>query len=92
MTIDPAAIAATLPTPVDELMWQLESLRAPAHITGGNRLLRAELGDVDETDLCAAIRLRKLAVCEGCATGIGPHSEPDGARVEEFTPGVRTSH
>ncbi|MFI5883409.1 hypothetical protein [Streptomyces sp. NPDC051554] len=86
MTIDHAAIESTLPAPVDELMWQLESLRVPVHITGGNRLLRAELGDVDDSDLAAAVRLRKLAACKACATGKGRHSEPDGARVEEFTP------
>lgn len=90
MTIDHAAIEATLPAPVDELMWQLESLRAPVHITGGNRLLRAELGDVDDSDLAAAVRLRKLAACEACATGEGSHTEPVDARVREFTPGVRT--
>ncbi|MDK1346181.1 hypothetical protein QNO09_23295 [Streptomyces sp. 378] len=90
MTIDHAAIAATLPTSVDELMNELDYLRAPVHITGGNRLLRAELGDVDETYLSAAIRIRKGVLCEACKTGSGRHSEPDGARVQEFTPGVRT--
>ncbi|MDX2676182.1 hypothetical protein [Streptomyces soliscabiei] len=89
MKIDHAAIEATLPTSVDELMWQLESLRAPLHITAGNRQLRAELGDVDDSDLSAAVRIRKQALCQACATGQGRHSEPQGARVGEFTPGVR---
>ncbi len=89
MTIDHAAIAATLPTSVDELMDELDYLRVPVHITGGNRRLRAELGDVDDSDLSAAIRYRKGALCKACATGKGRHSEPDGARLEEFTPGAR---
>lgn len=85
MTVDHAAIESALPTSVDELMWQLESLRVPVHITAGNRLLRAELGDVDDADLSAAVRFRKLAACKACATGKGRHSEPDSTRVEEFT-------
>jgi len=89
MKIDQAAIAATLPTDVDELVWELGHLHAPAHITATNRALRAELGDVDEMDLRAAIGIRKRDVCEACKTGKGRHSEPDGARVREFTPGVR---
>ncbi|MDK1348013.1 hypothetical protein QNO09_32980 [Streptomyces sp. 378] len=88
--IDHTAIESTLPTEVDELMDELGYLRAPVHITGGNRQLRAELGDVDETDLSAAIRIRKGVLCEACKTGSGRHSEPDSARVQEFTPGVRT--
>ncbi|MFI1951982.1 hypothetical protein ACH437_09020 [Streptomyces xinghaiensis] len=90
MKIDHAEIAATLPTEVDELVWELDDLRAPAHITATNRALRAELGDVDEADLRAAIGIRKRDVCEACKTGSGRHSEPDGARVQDFTPGVRT--
>lgn len=90
MTIDHTAIESTLPDPVTELMWELARLDAPVHITAGNRLLRAELGDdVDDSDLAAAVRLRKLAACEACQRGKGRHGEPDGARVAEFTPGAR---
>lgn len=89
MTIDHTAIESTLPGPVDELMWELKTINAPVHITAGNRLLRAELGDVDDAELAAAVRLRKLAECEACQRGRGRHSEPDGARVAEFTPGTR---
>lgn len=89
MTIDQTAIEATLPDSVTELVWELKRLDAPVHITAGNRLLRAELGDVDDAELAAAVRLRKLAECEACQRGRGRHSEPDGARVAEFTPGTR---
>lgn len=90
MTIDHTAIEATLPTSVDELMRELGYRNVPVHITAGNRQLRAELGDVDDSDLSAAVRFRKLSQCEACAGGRGRHSEPDGARVADFTPGVRT--
>ncbi|KUO19665.1 hypothetical protein [Streptomyces dysideae] len=90
MKIDHAAIESTLPTEVDELIDELDYLQAPAHITTGNRLLRAELGDVDDADLHDAVYFRKRMLCGACKTGSGRHSEPDGARVQEFTPGVRT--
>lgn len=90
MIIDRTAIAATLPAEVDELTDELRYLGAPVHITATNRVLRAELGDVDTAELAAAIGIRKRADCEACATGQGRHSEPEGARVQEFTPGVRT--
>lgn len=90
MIIDHSAIAATLPTEVDELADELRYLGAPVHITATNRTLRTELGDVDAADLAAAVAIRKRTECEACATGKGSHTEPKGARVEEFTPGVRT--
>ncbi|MDW4904688.1 hypothetical protein RB628_04845 [Streptomyces sp. ADMS] len=90
MIIDHAAIAATLPTDVDRLVDELHYAQAPVHITATNRTLRTELGDADAADLAAAVAIRKRALCEACATGKGRHSEPDGARVRDFTPGVRT--
>lgn len=73
----------------------LDDEGVPLHVRFGNQRLAALLTEerLDHLATSAevavlALRSRKLAGCPGCR-GEGGHTEPDGARVEEYTPGAK---